>query len=367
MIKYHRMSKYFRYQYILILILIGYSGCSDDLNHERVKTEDCNKDETNFNQTGHTLVSRNIIERGLGHIVYDSYGSESVSTTQPVEQSSESDIDQDIDEPVEPETIPVEVGSDEEEDEDEEDNFQVTETTEITEGVTGTQTVGPSTDTEDDYKEEKPTEIDVGYEIIHPELSTTIFMGFDDKRKFIIMDHRHFYITTDNTTDIKIEFGAKLYEIKQDNKLVWKGKKYKSRPQCVIYKKLTNVFLIIFPNSFFSCKYVNGNWEKRINIIPEIVLYYVNYLGKHEEIDGSNIITEYTQYGSVRKYIKYPTMCTMIEVGHQKLWEKKYIEKYPREVHCYGNKKIVIVFVTWKYIYLNHDGIWKFEKSIKTK
>ncbi|EAN30708.1 SVSP family protein [Theileria parva strain Muguga] len=358
------------YIYTLLFIIILCVDSVDDLDNNSGNIPQEHSVQTNANQTdGDSVVSRNIIERGLGHIVYGSYGSESINTTQ------QSDTDGSVEQPSGSEENTKLVGTgddgsksgseheddedeqdkDDEEDEDDEDdeNFDVRE-------VSGDADV-------ESGKDEPIKGIQSALGEINPELASTEFVGLDDKGNSFPMDNTHYYVTSESFSEIKFELVSKLIQIKHKKKTVWDHEKGAKHPESIIYKKLSEIFIVIFEDIFISCKCVNGNWKIKKNRVPRVRLFNVNYTNKLCQIETSIYKTEYSEYNQVKLCIGKNLMCTMIKVEEQVLWEKKYNERYPIFVICHGDKKISVAFKRVTYIYICQNGIWIFEKSVKIR
>ncbi|EAN33249.1 SVSP family protein [Theileria parva strain Muguga] len=331
------MNKCIAYNCIFISIIIRYINCSDK---DPDQTEVDSDEEDNFDvivsqienlledeTAGDSVISDNIKQHGLGHIVYNSYGSESISTTQPTDfLDEESGI---IEGPSGPH---------------DQVSTQTTPIPHLDKSEVG-----------DDKKEAaavKPSKIS----------ESLIFMKKgDDGGLFQMIEGQDYKLIFDDGTTLKFEFYNELEQViyNGDNIYVHMPKRlYALELTC---NKTTNVFVIALEDSFLYIDYRAGMWRANSRKIPN----YVKFYGKDSEGVEFEFSKEHysfylTEKGAFR-YVFFPEIpCAKVVINNRLIWEKTPEDKSLLSVHINIKGDVFLKFKTHVSLFAKKRNEYKY-------
>ncbi|XP_953545.1 Theileria-specific sub-telomeric protein, SVSP family member, putative [Theileria annulata] len=245
-------------------------------------------------------------------------------------------------EQLEPETIPVEVGSDEEEEPTEPpsgpgDGDQPPDKPEEEAGEGG--------DEEEEEEEEgkKPDQRVKICEVIR-------FFKKNEEGVLVEMSWGDYEITGYNTYTTKYTLYDKLEKIDCDGETVYEYKEGKEYCNYLTYNRIKNSFIVRNKSGFILCRFSEGIWKTSSRSIPNFVkIYKYDSEGNLVEISPEECTIDLTTGGSLKYKFLKEVKCTKIEIKTIKAWEKKDESEYP----------IGFIITTGNYMKLNFKRFTK--------
>ncbi|XP_952699.1 Theileria-specific sub-telomeric protein, SVSP family, putative [Theileria annulata] len=271
------MIKYISYTYIIIIIIVKFVNCADQDVYQPSGGEDDDSDDDNYDlvvreletlieedqKSGDTVVSDNIMEHGLGHIVYDSYSSQRITT-------------------------------------------HVTEDEKIKQSLSI-------------HHREKHEVEDV------KKSKEIIFMKKDHLGNFFPMTELDYNRIWDDNNSMKYNFITKVEQILYKSETVYDHRPDRAYPLSLTYNKKRKVFILRLEDDGFL--YINkrqGQWKILARKIPNYVkLYSIDSEGNQFQLSEGQYYLYLTDKCCF-KYIFFSEIpCVKIIANNKLVWEKK--------------------------------------------
>ncbi|XP_954722.1 Theileria-specific sub-telomeric protein, SVSP family, putative [Theileria annulata] len=233
---------------------------------------------------------------------------------------------------LQPETIPVEVGSDDDEDQGEDE---------------------PPGDGEgeDNEKEKKPKKIKKCKDIK--------FLKKDNYGNAIPMTEKDYEIVYENDYSVKYIFKPTLDEVLCDGESVYKHRVRNRRTSSLIYNKMRHNFILENVEGMYVCNYKNNFWKVfRHKFLPMVHLYTKDSYGNVMKLSSENYTIEIGDKGSYKFTIKDGVKCSKITLSKHLVWEKKNNEDYPICFYINLKYEFYILFKDYIYKYTRRGNVY---------
>ncbi|XP_954694.1 Theileria-specific sub-telomeric protein, SVSP family [Theileria annulata] len=334
------MNKYFRYTYILlIIILIGSVKSSDKLpspdDEQGDDDEDINFDtvvreletlieEKDHETSGDTVVSDNLMQHGLGQITGSGY------TSQPPQPQPQ---------PQDQSEYPQDERKEEKDDEYIDDENYFDERGRYVEG----------------FKRE--------WSLIKPQIHVlpfTLFLKRNSDGDLIPMNKSDLRLKTESDYYIKVEFVGNCSKIFHNKQFLWSKKEGHPYPVGLVYKKVYKLYNIILYNRILSFKFNELKWKMKVFNIPNNISFYSQDEGdNYVKMTAENYDVELCASDIFKFLFLNNINCTMIMMDDEVVFKK-------------GSDKSIIKYVTYGLVLnsfrlffntkvidcINDTGIW---------
>ncbi|XP_954715.1 uncharacterized protein TA17346, partial [Theileria annulata] len=267
-------------------------------------------------------------------------------TTQHTQQTSEPSG-------LEPETIPVEIGSDE----DEEPPEPPKEPTEPSGPGDGDQPPDkPEEDEDEDGDEgepEEPEDEEPPKDVKRCNIIT--LMKMNEEGDLVPMTEGDYEIVRDNEDAVKYTFTSTLEELHCDGEIVYKHISRNRRTSSLIYNRVRHHFLLKNDLGMYVCNYRKGVWSVfNHKFLNTIYIFTKDSEGNDMFLNSEHYTNDIGDKGSFKYIFKDGVKCTKIMYRNQLVWEKTdYTDNYP--IYFYINLK-------YHFYILFSDHIYKYSK-----
>ncbi|XP_953543.1 Theileria-specific sub-telomeric protein, SVSP family member, putative [Theileria annulata] len=238
-----------------------------------------------------------------------------------------------------PETIPVEVGSDDEEEPPKEPS-------------------GPGDGDQSPDKPEEEEEEEDEEELLCKEIK---FLKKDAVGSLVELTKEECKIILNNIFKVKYHVNANVEQVLCDGKIIYEHRPEKPYFQTLLYNKKNNAFVVTRPYGFLLIKNISGEWvTKRGRKIPEYIKFFrQGSVGREVEIHDRNYWIEFTSLEGFRFTFKKGVYCTKVQVANQVIWVKKFGEDHPFSVTFTAREKVIILFNGYIRIFSKGRGLYR--------
>uniref|UniRef100_A0A3B0MZI2 Theileria-specific sub-telomeric protein, SVSP family member, putative n=1 Tax=Theileria annulata TaxID=5874 RepID=A0A3B0MZI2_THEAN len=242
---------------------------------------------------------------------------------------------------LQPETIPVEIGSDEEE-----------EPPEPPKGPTGPQGPGDGDQPEGAEGEGEDEEL------LCKEIK---FLKKNAVGSLVELTKEECKIIINNIYKVKYHVTANVEQVLFEDKIIYEHRPEKPYFQTLVYNKKNNAFVVSRPYGFLLIKNISGEWvTKRARKIPEYLKFFrQGSVGREVEIHDRNYWVEFTTLEGFRFTFKKGVYCTKVQVANQVIWVKKIGEDHPYSVTFTAREKVIILFNGYIRIFSKGRGLYR--------
>nr|ADD12114.1 SVSP1 [Theileria annulata] len=254
-----------------------------------------------------------------------------INVNKPTQQTKEPPTQQTT-EPsgLQPETVPVEIGSDEDEEPLEPpkgpgDGDQPEEGEESGDGEDGEEKV-------DDQTPKIPS------------IDAIVFYKKDNKGNIVLMDNEDYSVSLSTRNIIRYEFFEKLKRIMYLDEVVYEDFGKKRYIKVLTYNKYFKTFTGIRKDGYFIMKKFKKKWIFYTRKIPNFVHFFTkDHQGNDLELTKESYKIELSAMGSV-KFIFHPNVkCFKVLTKTQLIWEKGDDGDYPTTI-CVTDRQNIIVY-----------------------
>nr|ADD12136.1 SVSP1 [Theileria annulata] len=239
---------------------------------------------------------------------------------------------------LEPETIPVEIGSDEDEDE---------EPPEPPKGPTEPSGPGDGDQPEEgeesgDGEDGEEKDDDQTQKI--PSIDAIVFYKKDIKGNLVLMGKEDYSVSLSTRNIIRYEFFEKLKKIMYLDEVVYEDFGKKRYIKVLTYNKYFKTFTGIRKDGYFIMKKIKKRWIFYTRKIPNFVHFFTkDHQGNDLELTKESYKIELSAMGSV-KFIFHPNVkCFKVLTKTQLIWEKDDDGDYPTTI-CVTDRQNIIVY-----------------------
>nr|ADD12131.1 SVSP1 [Theileria annulata]ADD12137.1 SVSP1 [Theileria annulata] len=269
-----------------------------------------------------------------------------INVTKPTQQTKEpSETTKYTTEPsgLEPETIPVEVGSDEDEDE---------EPPEPPKGPTGPGDGDQPEEGEESGDGEDGEEKDDDQTQKIPSIDAIVFYKKDIKGNLVLMGKEDYSVSLSTRNILRYEFFEKLRKIMYLDEVVYEDVGKKRYIKVLTYNKYFKTFTGIRKDGYFIMKKFKKKWIFYTRKIPNFVHFFTkDDKGNYLELTNESYKIELSAMGSV-KFIFHPNVkCFKVLTKTQIIWQKEGDDDgdYPTTI-CVTDRHNIL-------LYFNHSSI----------
>eukprot|EP00375_Theileria_parva_P002839 XP_765520.1 hypothetical protein [Theileria parva strain Muguga] len=209
-----------------------------------------------------------------------------------------------------------------------------------------------------DKKEEIVEDIKVGLGYIHPDLSSTKFIGLDSSGSFIEMDSRHYRIDRNNIFRVTFVFKIPIVELFCEGTTVCEIK-LSEQPKNLIYSKINKAFFFYYKEVAKSYKFKRGIWYRIIHIYPKFVKFYsIDQTKNLLEITENQYILLVNTKKDFMYFFNPKVKCFVVKVNDEIVWSYHLNAIFPRYVIVNSKNKLVINFYFYCIVYRFLNGLW---------
>ncbi|XP_955548.1 Theileria-specific sub-telomeric protein, SVSP family, putative [Theileria annulata] len=224
---------------------------------------------------------------------------------------------------LEPETIPVEVGSEEEEE---------------------------GGDDEPPQEPSEPTEIIMT-------TKTLTFMKMNDEGKLVKMHLRDFLIKYINSSKTRYRLKANLEQLIYDDIIIFEHKPENKYCTSLTHYKSRNVFILISPDGYYLVEYCKSSWKVKFeNFAKSLNVYTQDSEGKEIQLTEQYYEIKINDRPLIHYRFNSDANCT--KIIHKKIivWEKSNDEDHPLALSIGSDKKIKIFFKDYVKVLIRYHG-----------
>uniref|UniRef100_A0A3B0MMH3 Theileria-specific sub-telomeric protein, SVSP family, putative n=1 Tax=Theileria annulata TaxID=5874 RepID=A0A3B0MMH3_THEAN len=272
-------------------------------------------------------------------------------TQQPTQHTAQTQATQ---EPtgLHPETIPVEIGSDDDEEPPKPpkgpgDGDQPPDKADEGEDE--------DEDDEDEDEEEKKPSKDVKI------CNTITFMKKNSEGNLVPMSEGDYTVISYSEYNIKYVFNAELEAVLCDQETIFTHLAGRDYCKSVIHKRHHGSFNFRRDDGFVLVKFKNGKWKFRARNNPDYVrLYALDNEGKEIELDEKSYYLKFTSSGSFKYEFLQNVRLTKFIIKDKVVWEKTITDDHPSAVAVTERFNAIIYFDTYTRVYGRRKGRYRF-------
>nr|ADD12117.1 SVSP1 [Theileria annulata] len=258
-----------------------------------------------------------------------------INVNKPTQQTKEPPTQQTT-EPsgLQPETVPVEIGSDEDEEPLEPPKGP---------GDGDKPPDKPEEGEDEDDGEEDEEKVDDQTPKI-PSKDAIVFYKKDNKGNIVLMDNEDYSVSLSTRNIIRYEFFEKLKRIMYLDEVVYEDFGKKRYIKVLTYNKYFKTFTGIRKDGYFIMKKFKKKWIFYTRKIPNFVHFFTkDHQGNDLELTKESYKIELSAMGSV-KFIFHPNVkCFKVLTKTQLIWEKGDDGDYPTTI-CVTDRQNIIVY-----------------------
>uniref|UniRef100_A0A3B0MXE9 Theileria-specific sub-telomeric protein, SVSP family, putative n=1 Tax=Theileria annulata TaxID=5874 RepID=A0A3B0MXE9_THEAN len=249
-----------------------------------------------------------------------------------------------------PETIPVEIGSDEDEEHPQPpkgpgDGDQPPDQPEEEGGAGGEESEEPEDDEDEDVKI----------------CNTITLLKMNEEGKLVEMIMKEDYKITwidHNITKYKLYVEVEL--ILCDDEVLFSHYYGKNYPLSMLHNRTTNTFVLDLYNVFMLVKNYKGKWIKRTrHVLNYVKLYTKDYYGNDVLITKKHFYLDLTEKCSFKYSLKTGARCCKVMVRDLLAWEKDPEEEFPLSISITRLMNVMVKFKNYIVVYGKRGGKYK--------
>ncbi|XP_953544.1 Theileria-specific sub-telomeric protein, SVSP family member, putative [Theileria annulata] len=262
---------------------------------------------------------------------------------------------------LEPETIPVEVGSDEEEEPPKPpsgpgDGDQPPDGPEE-----GPEDEGDE-DEEENEEEKKPSKV-------VKKCKQITFMKKNEEGELIEMIEGDYEIKYEIQYQTRYEFLANLEELHCDDEIVFQHRIGNKYCKVLVYNYKNTTFLIILENSYVFVSCDNGIFKTNVRrIIDCLKIYTIDSIGNEVQISEKDYKLRITKFKWFMIKFNNGIKCHKIVFKNMLVWEKTNYDNYPIALTINVNLNVVVIFKQYSKTFLKRGRkyVLQYIKTYKT-
>ncbi|XP_952693.1 Theileria-specific sub-telomeric protein, SVSP family, putative [Theileria annulata] len=244
---------------------------------------------------------------------------------------------------LEPETIPVEIGSDDEEPQEEPSGP----------GDGDQPPKGPEEGAEGDDEEEEDEDV--------KRCNTITLLKMNEEGELVEMIMKEDYKITwidHNITKYKLYVEVEL--ILCDDEVLFSHYYGKNYPLSMLHNRTTNTFVLDLYNVFMLVKNYKGKWIKRTrHVLNYVKLYTKDYYGNDVLITKKHFYLDLTEKCSFKYSLKTGARCCKVMVRDLLAWEKDPEEEFPLSISITRLMNVMVKFKNYIVVYGKRGGKYK--------
>ncbi|XP_952709.1 Theileria-specific sub-telomeric protein, SVSP family, putative [Theileria annulata] len=182
------------------------------------------------------------------------------------------------------------------------------------------------------------------------EYSTYLPMTFyrlDHMGNYIIMNTTDYSISGFDKCSVKYSFLRPLELIVCNNMTVWIHEADSQYPKNVIYKRFKKTFIFIFDVEIIRYTMTSNQWVPKFFYIPKFFkLYDTDDNGIFCVISRDKYTVQLTEYGGFHYILNHGVKCRMVTIGETSLLTKTGQYNYVKSLTCFSKNFIRMYFPT---------------------
>ncbi|XP_951762.1 Theileria-specific sub-telomeric protein, SVSP family, putative [Theileria annulata] len=186
------------------------------------------------------------------------------------------------------------------------------------------------------------------------------FLKMNEEGNLVPMTNEDYIESFPNNKTSKYVFKSNLEKLYCNDKIIYTHKIGKDYCTSLTYNNKTNCFIMTTPSGFYLIKYYKGKWEtieKKIH--KYIKLYGIDESGMPITIDENFYYTDFLRPNTF-KYVFLPGVkITNIDAGTKTIWKKGKKEQFPIGLSFSSFNNIVLHFDEYVKIFRMFDGEYR--------
>uniref|UniRef100_A0A3B0MSK3 Theileria-specific sub-telomeric protein, SVSP family, putative n=1 Tax=Theileria annulata TaxID=5874 RepID=A0A3B0MSK3_THEAN len=186
------------------------------------------------------------------------------------------------------------------------------------------------------------------------------FLKKNEEGNLVPMSNEDYIESFPNNKTSKYVFKSNLEKLYCNDKIIYTHKTGKDYCTSMTYNNKTNCFIMTTPSGFYLIKYYKGKWEtieKKIH--KSIKLYGTDESGMPITIDENFYYTDFLR-PNIFKYVFLPGVkITNIDAGTKTIWKKGKKEQFPIGLSFSSFNNIILHFDEYVKIFRMFDGEYR--------
>uniref|UniRef100_A0A3B0N5G7 Tash protein PEST motif containing protein, putative n=1 Tax=Theileria annulata TaxID=5874 RepID=A0A3B0N5G7_THEAN len=258
---------------------------------------------------------------------------------------------------LEPETIPVEVGSDEDEEHPQppKEPGDGDQPPNKPEGADEGDEEGEGDDDEEEYEEDKKPS-----KVVKKCNKISLLKKNEEGELIEMIEGEDYKVIWKNLNKSKYEFIGNLEEILCDDELVYTNRPENGYPSLLTYNITLSVFVLRRQGGHVVVKCVDGKWIPEGRKIPGFMKMFIkDYFGNEIELVEGDYFLDLTACKSYKYTFAVGIACTRIEVRGETVWEKTDDDPFPISCCITFKMNLIVNFGQYKKIFAKRRGVFK--------